>query len=78
MRNRSCIVYSGKGLAAVHTETGTGFINTKGEIVVPAVYSSAEDFSDGLALVGPLSKPYYINKYGEVVWPKNNMTSKNE
>ncbi|MPM68142.1 hypothetical protein SDC9_115073 [bioreactor metagenome] len=67
-----------EGLAAVRTETGTGFINTRGEIVVPAVYSSAEDFSDGLARVGPLLNPDYVNKHGEVVWPKNNIISKNE
>ena len=67
-----------EGLAAVRTETGTGFINKSGEMVVPAVYSSAEDFAYGLARVGSLSNPDYVNKRGEVIWSKNNITSKNE
>ena len=67
-----------EGLAAVRTETGTGFINKSGEMLVPAVYSSAEDFAYGLARVGSLSNPDYVNKRGEVIWSKNNITSKNE
>ena len=67
-----------EGLAAVRIETGTGFINKSGEMVVPAVYSSAEDFAYGLARVGSLSNPDYVNKRGEVIWSKNNITSKNE
>ena len=62
----------------MRTETGTGFINKSGEMVVPAVYSSAEDFDNGLAKVGSLSNPDYVNKRGEVIWSKNNITSKNE
>ena len=57
-----------EGLAAVRTETGTGFINKSGEMVVPAVYSSAGDFADGLARVGSLGHHSYVNGYGEVVW----------
>ena len=57
-----------EGLAAVRTETGTGFINKSGEMVVSAVYSSAGDFADGLARVGSIGHPSYVNSYGEVVW----------
>ena len=65
-----------EGLAAVRTETGTGFINKSGEMVVPALYSSAGDFTDGLARVGSLSHHDYVNSHGEVVWsPK--ISSKN-
>lgn len=67
-----------EGLAAVRTENGTGFINKSGEMVVPAVYRSAEDFAYGLARVGSLSNPDYVNKRGEVVWSKNKIPSKNE
>jgi len=56
-----------EGLAAVRTETGTGFINKAGEMVVPAIYRSAEEFSGGLALVYPFA---YVNRQGEVVWPR--------
>ena len=67
-----------EGLAAVRTETGTGFINTRGEIVVPTVYNSKKKKKNEIEKVGTLLNPDYVNKHGEVVWPKNNIISKNE
>lgn len=41
------------GRALVYTRGGKyGYINTKGEIVIPAIYDQAYDFSEGRALVG--------------------------
>jgi hypothetical protein len=60
-----------EGLAAVRTETGTGFINKAGEMVVPAVYRSVDDFCGGLAMVGLINNPSYVNRWGKVVWPQD-------
>lgn len=46
-----------------------GFINTKGEKVIPAIYEFAYAFSDGLASVQKNGKYGYINIKGEVVIP---------
>lgn len=67
-----------EGFAAVRTETGTGFINKSGDMIVSPVYSYVDDFDGGLALVGSMVNPAYVNKHGEVVWPKSNMTAENE
>ena len=39
------------GLAAVEVDSKYGFINTKGELVIPLMYDYAFGFSDGLAEV---------------------------
>ena len=67
-----------EGFAAVRTETGTGFINKSGAMIVSPVYSYVDDFDGGLALVGSMVNPAYVNKHGEVVWPKSNMTAENK
>lgn len=46
-----------------------GFFNTNGEMVIPAKYSDAFAFSDGLALVKISGKYGYINTKGELVIP---------
>ncbi len=46
-----------------------GFFNTKGEMVIPAQYSDALAFSDGLARVKISGKCGYINTKGELVIP---------
>ena len=54
-------------------QTKYGFINTAGEVVVPAKYYEVEDFSNGLAIVKEWSnnQPFcgYIDKTGTVVIP---------
>ncbi len=49
-----------------------GFINTKGEIVIPLIYSNKpSDFKSGLSMVSPQDKTEfdygYINKKGKIV-----------
>lgn len=45
-----------------------GFINKKGETVIPPTYSDAEDFSEKVAAVANENGDYgYINKVGELV-----------
>ena len=46
-----------------------GFINQKGEMIIPAIYSFASAFSDGLALVNRNGKYGYINTKEEVLIP---------
>lgn len=46
-----------------------GFIDKTGKIVIPAVYDSVEDFSEGLAAVKLGDKYGYIDNKGEVVIP---------
>lgn len=44
-----------------------GYMDTKGNIVLPAIYEDAEDFKDGKAQVELNDKDVIINKKGEVV-----------
>ena len=46
-----------------------GYMNTKGEIVIPFSFDAARDFSDGLAHVTKDGKTGYINTSGETVIP---------
>ena len=46
-----------------------GYMNTKGELVSPCIYDSAEEFSYGLAKVKKAGKWGYINTNGEEVTP---------
>jgi len=65
----------GNGLARIETKQNNkilyGFINTAGEIVIPAKYSDANQFTEGLAGVKDLKTQLwgYINLKGEVVIP---------
>jgi len=63
-----------EGLAAVYTgdDNPGGFINKKGEWVIPPVYSFISAFSEGLAVVKKeLSSRYgFINLKGEMVIPE--------
>lgn len=62
------------GLARVETKRVCGFIDTKGNIVIPIIYDCMfikSDFSDGLAAVAVAGKPGFgfINKAGETIIP---------
>lgn len=46
-----------------------GFINIKGDVVIPTIYEDARAFSDGLAAVCKNNKWGYINTKGEIVIP---------
>jgi len=57
------------GMAMVANTRGEGeigFINTKGELVVPCIYDYATDYSEGLAWVQKDDVRYYLDKNGEV------------
>ena len=56
-----------EGLAVVRKDSMTGFINRKGEEVIPLNYEDASPFQSGLALVLLNKKVGAINKKGEIV-----------
>mgnify|MGYP003291734872 CR=1 FL=1 len=56
-----------KGLAPVQQNGKCGFINTKGEVVIPCIYDEAGWFSEGLALVKQNGKWSIINTEGKVI-----------
>lgn len=58
-----------EGLAAARKGEVWGFINAKGEWVVPATYTRVERFSDGLANVRMVDKWGAIDKTGKVSVP---------
>jgi len=53
-------------------EMGWGFMNIKGEVIIPPQYAGINHFSNGLARMESgsafSSKFVYINETGEVVW----------
>ena len=52
--DRNDVVRFSEGLSRTQTGSGTGFLNTKGEMVIPAEYFDAKNFSEGLAAVSML------------------------
>lgn len=63
-----------EGLAAVKRNNKWGYINTKGEEVIPLIYDYAESFSDGLAkfgIYGGEGRVGYINSKGKEVIIRN-------
>lgn len=62
--------FSDEGLAAVLKNGKEGFVNTKGEVVIPFIYEWVKSFSEGLAAVCNDSHHWgFINTRGEVVIP---------
>ena len=57
------------GLASVELDEKCGYINDKGEVVIPLEYETAMSFSEGLAAVTKRDKFGYINKENTVVIP---------
>lgn len=49
--------------------TKCGFLNTKGEVVIPARFDFAQYFTEGLCAVRQNNKWGYINKQGKIVIP---------
>lgn len=56
-----------EGLAAIEVDGKYGFIDKKGEIAIPCIYSYAGDFFEGLASVMMNDHQGFINKSGKVV-----------
>jgi len=46
-----------------------GFINSKGEVIVPIIYDKVKDFDDGIALVEKDGEYGFIDKTGKIVVP---------
>ncbi len=55
------------GRAVSDTKSKYGFVNLKGEVVIPAIYDSAEPFSEGLAAVTDGNMTLFIDKSGKTV-----------
>lgn len=58
-----------EGMMAVTYNNKWGYINTKGEEIIPCIYDYARDFSDGLACVCMGDKYGYIDKTGKEIIP---------
>lgn len=54
-------------LLLVKTTNTFGYINEKGDTIVPFIYDGLEEFSDGLAVAERNGKFGYINKLGEQI-----------
>ena len=63
--------YFSEGLVPMIKESGVrsvvGYLNTKGQEVIPFEYRYGTDFFEGTALVLKNDKVYIINKKGEIV-----------
>jgi hypothetical protein len=69
--------YGGDGLIPVEQEGKFGYINIKGDLVIPFQYDNARSFSEGMAAVGkivdedeygsPIYSWGYINRKGELL-----------
>lgn len=57
-----------ESLAAVSKDDKWGYINQRGELVIPLQFDRAFDFMDGLAMVSTDEGWVYIDKSGKVVW----------
>jgi hypothetical protein len=58
-----------EGMAAVKKGDKWGYINNKGEEIIPCEYTSAQKFSEGLAPVGKNDCVGFINPLGKIVIP---------
>ena len=56
------------GLARNRGNDKYGYIDEKGDVVIPYVFELAGDFNDGLACVTQNHIDYYINKNGDKTW----------
>ena len=58
-----------EGLGLVQTESGYGFIDTTGKMVIPPKYLEVKPFYEGLAAVRVGDKWGFIDRSGELVIP---------
>ena len=56
------------GLAQVRINGKWGYINTDGQVAIPAAFDSATPFRDGLAQVTQGGKWQYVDRFGGAVW----------
>ena len=56
-----------EGMCWIAERNGYGYINAQGELVIPARYNNANDFSHGIAYVKEGSVEVKINKKGDLV-----------
>ena len=56
-----------EGLAAIIKDDHYGYVNTVGELIIPAVYQAAYPFSDGLALYLENDHYGYLDTSGQSV-----------
>lgn len=56
-------------MAAVKKDYKYGYINTSGELIIPAQWTNAKDFSEGFAAVKSDDKWGFIDKTGEIISP---------
>lgn len=57
------------GLASVYKDGKWGYINPRGEVIIPFDYDAVRPFSDGLAAVSRNGKWGFINTSGEIIIP---------
>jgi len=57
-----------EGLAGVCVQSGCGYIDQKGTMIIPAQYRSTEPFRQGLAEVHTTRAIGYIDHQGKYVW----------
>jgi len=57
-----------EGLAQVRSNGKWGYINTEGQIVIPATFDGATPFRNGMALTALEGKWHYIDREQKVVW----------
>jgi hypothetical protein len=62
------ITYSDEPMAAVKLNDKWGYIDTKGNEVVPCKYDDVQEFSEGLAAVKLGDKWMYVDKTGKVIF----------
>ena len=59
------------GLAVGITESGMGYLDRTGKFVIPPVYNSVQPFDHALGgVTDSTGKWMYVNRRGEVVWPR--------
>ena len=56
-----------ENLACVRVEDKYGYINRKGEFIIPLQFDTARDFTDGYAVVERNGQSWVVNTTGQVL-----------